>query len=76
MDPYGVKPPTPADYAVIFVLGSAVLIGLGIVAEIFALRAPPEEHGRAVALSLYGLLSIGVGMVTALIYWIYRRLSD
>ena len=77
MSPYGhVKPPTPADYAVLFVLGSVVLIGLGVVAEILALQAPPEDHERAVALSRFGLLFIGFGIGIAVVFWLFRRLSD
>jgi hypothetical protein len=70
------KSPTPAEYAVLFVLGSASLIVLGVVAEVFALRLPPEDHERAVALGRFGLIFIGVGIGIALVFWLFRRLTD
>ena len=71
-----VKPPTPSDYAVIVVVGSAVSIVLGIVAVVMAFRAPPEKHDLAVHLEHLGFCSLGLGVVLAGIFWLYRRLMD
>jgi hypothetical protein len=71
-----IKPPTPSDYAVIAVGSSVVLIVLGIVAVITALRAPVEKHDPAVALEYLGFFSIGLGALIAAVFWLYRRLKD
>jgi uncharacterized membrane protein len=70
------KPPTPSEYAVLVVVSSTVLIIIGIVAVVMALRAPPEKHDLAVHLGHIGLCSFGLGVVLAGIFWLYRRLMD
>jgi hypothetical protein len=70
------KPPTPAEYAVLFVAASAGSIILGIAAEIIALRMDAGDHDRAVALSHYGFLFIALGVGIGVVFWLFRRLKD
>ena len=70
------KPPTPGEYAVIAWLIAGSLIALGLVALFFAFRAPPEKHEIAVNLAHGGLWSLGLGLGTAGIYWLVRRIFD
>jgi len=70
------KPPTPSEYAVIVVVSSGILIVLGVVAVVMALRAPPEKHEFAVALEHLGFWSLGLGALIAFIFWLFRRLTD
>ena len=71
-----IKPPTPAEYAVIAVLISGSLIILGVVGLVFAFRAPPEKHELALALEHYSAWAIGLGVGIALIAWLVRRLTE
>ena len=70
------KKPTPAEYVVIVVGSSILLIGFGVVALVFAMRAPADKHEMTVALTHRGLWCLGIGIVIALGYWLYRRLKD
>jgi len=62
------KPPTPSEYAVLLVFSAGVLILLGIVALVMALRAPPEKHDLAIHLEHVGLCSLGLGTGLAFIF--------
>ena len=73
--PYPSRQPTPAEYAVLVVFGSAFFILLGIVMIVVALRAPPEKHDLAVLVGYRGLWSFGIGVAIAGAYWFYRRLK-
>ena len=69
------KKPTPAEYAVIVVGSSILLIGFGVVALVFAMRAPASKHEAAVALAQRGFWCLGIGIAIALGFWLYRRLK-
>lgn len=70
------KKPTPSEYAVLVVFGSAVFVILGVVALVFAIRAPAEKHELAVALAHRGFWCLGIGVAIALAYWLFRQLKD
>lgn len=74
--PNPTKPPTPSEYAVIFVVLAGLLIAFGVVALVMAFHAPPKKHALAVALEHRGFLSLGLGAIFAGIFWLYRRLTD
>ena len=59
---------------VVFV--SAAFIIVGIVALVVAFRAPAEKHELAVSVAHHGLWSLGIGIVIAVAYWLYRRFRD
>jgi hypothetical protein len=70
------KPPTPTEYAVIAWVIAGALIVFGIVALVFAFRAPPDKHEIAIGLEHYGLWSLGLGIGIIGIYWLVRRITD
>jgi hypothetical protein len=70
------KPPTRSEYAVIVVVIAGLLIAFGGVAVLVGLRAPPEKHEVATALEHRGLLSLGLGVGIASIFWLFRRFTD
>jgi hypothetical protein len=74
--PPEIRPPTPAEYAIVAGLISGSLIIFGIVGLIFALRAPPEKHALALALEHYSAWSIGLGLGVALIAWLTRKFTN
>ena len=69
------KRPTPSEYAVIVVLLSVVCIILGMVALVMGFRQPPQNHKLAVALEYRGAWCVGVGVIIAFLYWLYRQLK-
>jgi hypothetical protein len=70
------KPPTPSEYAVLVVSSSILFVVVGIIALVFAIRAPESKHELAVALAYRGFWCLGIGVVIAFAYWLYRRLKD
>ena len=70
------KKPTPSEYAVLVVFGSAVFVIFGVVALVFAIRAPAEKHELAVALAYRGFWCLGIGVAIALAYWLFRQLKE
>jgi uncharacterized YccA/Bax inhibitor family protein len=70
------KPPTPAEYAVIAILFSAILIGLGIVGLVIAFRFPPEKHDAAMALEHYAGWSLAIGIMVAVFIWLIRKITN
>ena len=70
------KKPTPAEYAVLVVSSSILFVVVGVIALVFAFRAPASKHEVAVALAHRGFWCLGIGIVIAVAYWLYRRLKD
>ncbi len=67
---------TPAEYAVLVVFASVFFIVVGVIALVVAWRAPVEKHELAVALAHRGFWSLGIGLVIAVGYWLFRSLKD
>ena len=70
------KKPSRAEYAVLVVFSSAVFVILGVVALVFAIRAPAENHDLAVSLAHRGFWCLGIGVAIALAYWLFRQLKE
>jgi hypothetical protein len=70
------KKPTPSEYAVLVVSSSILFIVVGVVALVFAIRAPESKHEAAAALAQRGYWCLGIGVGIALVYWLYRRLKE
>jgi hypothetical protein len=70
------KKPTPSEYAVLVVSSSILFLVVGIIALVFAIRAPDSKHELAVTLAYRGFWCLGIGMAIAVAYWLYRRVKD
>jgi hypothetical protein len=73
---FGLKKPTPSEYAVLVVSSSVLFVVVGAISLVVAIRAPEREHELAVALAHRGFWCLGLGVAIALAYWLYRRLKD
>jgi uncharacterized membrane protein YedE/YeeE len=67
-------PPTPFEYGLIAVILCGVLIVGGVVGLAAAALAPAEKADVAGRLVVYGGWSLGLGIVLAAAYWLFRRL--
>jgi hypothetical protein len=70
------KKPTPSEYAVLVVSSSILFLVVGIIALVFAIRAPDSKHELAVALAYRGFWCLGIAVAIAVAYWLYRRVKD
>jgi protein-S-isoprenylcysteine O-methyltransferase Ste14 len=70
------KKPTPSEYAVLVVSSSILFLVVGVIALVFAIRAPESKHELAVALAYRGFWCLGFGIAIAIAYWLFRRLKD
>jgi hypothetical protein len=70
------KKPTPSEYAVLVVFASGVLIILGVVALIAAVRAPSEKHELAATIMKMGAVSLAIGVIIAVGFWLTRGLRE
>ena len=70
------KKPTPSEYAVLVVASALLFVVIGIIALVFAVRAPESKHEAAVALAHLGFWCLGIGGAIGLAYWLHRRLKD
>jgi apolipoprotein N-acyltransferase len=70
------KPPTPSEYGVLVMTISGLLIILGSVALVMAVRAPESKQEAASAAMRLGLWSLGLGIGLAAIFWLHRRFVD
>jgi preprotein translocase subunit Sss1 len=73
---FGLKKPTPPEYAVLVVSSSVLFVVVGAIELVVAIRRPEREHELAVALTHRGFWCLGIGVAIALVYWLYRRLKD
>ena len=69
------RKPTPSEYAVLILFGSAVFIILGVIALVAAFRASPEKHELADAVMQGGAVSLGIGVTIALAFSLFRRMN-
>jgi hypothetical protein len=70
------KPPTPADYAVIAVCASGLLIILGLVGFGFRIFGAPQKAEVAAALTHYSGWSLAIGVFIGFSFWLARRFTD
>jgi hypothetical protein len=61
---------------VLIVSSSLLLMVVGVIALVFAIRSPEGKHELAVALAHRGLWCLGIGIAIALTYWVFRLLKD
>jgi hypothetical protein len=73
---FGLKKPTPSEYAVLVVSSSVLFVVVGAIELGVASRAPEREHELAVALTHRGFWCLGIGVTIAVAYWLYRRLKN
>jgi len=66
------KRPTPSECTVIAVAISDGLIVLGAIALVVAFRAPVGKHDATVPLMYYDGWSLGIGIVIAFAFWLFR----
>lgn len=60
--PRPIRPPTGADFSVLFWIAVLIFIGFGIVCLYFTCGAPPEKTEEAAKLIRGGFASIAVGV--------------
>ncbi len=70
------KPPTASEYAVLAMGTATLLIVLGLVGFGFVLFAAPANEKTVATLIWYSAVSLGLGVLIALAYWIVRRILD
>jgi hypothetical protein len=70
------RKPTMSEFSVLFVFLLIVFLVLGVVALVLGFRAPAEKHALAVQLEWRGAACLGIAVVIAFCFWLYRRLVD
>jgi hypothetical protein len=67
-------PPTPFEYGLIVVILSGVLTVFGVMGLAAAAFAPAAKADIAAQLVVYGGWSLGLGVILAAAFWLFRRL--
>jgi hypothetical protein len=71
-----VRRPTRAELKVIFFLAAVLCFCFGGVAITLGVMAPAAKTALAHQAILYGGVSVGLGVVFSLFFWLLRRSTD
>jgi Na+-driven multidrug efflux pump len=70
------RPPTSFEWSLAVYLIAALMIGFGVIGLVAAHRAAPDKAEAALALEHRALWTLGIGCAVALLFWIFRRLTN
>jgi hypothetical protein len=70
------RSPTPFEWALALYFVALLMIGFGVFGLVAAHRAVPDKEAAALVLQHRAFWFFGMGLVVALVTWIFRRLTS
>ena len=70
------RPPSLFEWSLAVYFIAALMVGFGVVGLVAAHRAAPEKAEIALVLEQRALWTLGIGCGLALLFWVFRRLTN
>jgi hypothetical protein len=70
------RPPTRAEYQVLAVASCVLFIAAGAASVVVGVTALPDKEQLGHSAICYGAVSVGVGVIIAIGFWLVRRFTD